>query len=73
MKKRGFLSDYFIGVASKELSAVEADVLASNQHEFNGVDGLKKIFGEAPGKQKFNARFLYLTDNEPEPCRTRVS
>lgn len=69
MKKKGFLSDYFIGVASKELSAVEADVLASNQHEFNGVDGLKKIFGEAPGKQRFNARFLYLTDNEPEPVQ----
>ncbi|MEZ7688666.1 hypothetical protein [Neisseria sp. 20925_1_37] len=29
--KRGYLSDYFEGVAVKRLSAVEADVIRSNQ------------------------------------------
>jgi hypothetical protein len=46
---------------------VEVDVFRSNQHEFNGVDGLKRIFGEAVGKQKFPAKFIYLTDNDDEP------
>ena len=36
--KRGYLSQYFDGVAIKTLSAVETDTLTSNQHEFNGVD-----------------------------------
>lgn len=30
--KKGYLSQYFDGVAVKILSAVEADVLTSNQH-----------------------------------------
>ncbi|MBN6066567.1 restriction endonuclease [Aggregatibacter actinomycetemcomitans] len=65
--KRGYLSDYFEGVAVKRLSAVEADVIRSNQHEFNGVDGLKKILGEPNGKVRFTAKFLYLTDQDDEP------
>lgn len=65
--KSGHLSQYFTGVAAKRLSAVEADVFRSHQHEFNGVDGLKKIFGQAHGKQKFPARFIYLNDYDDEP------
>jgi hypothetical protein len=65
--KPGHLSEYFSGVALKRLSAVEADVFRSNQHEFNGVEALKQIFGEATGKQKFEARFIYLTDHDDEP------
>lgn len=65
--KKGYLSQYFEGVAVKTLSAVEADVLTSNQHEFNGVEGLRNILGEPDGKERYPAKFLYLTDNEDEP------
>ena len=47
------------------LSAVEADVAASNQHEYNGVAPLKRIFGTA--KQTFDAKFMYLNDEDGEP------
>lgn len=65
--KRGHLSEYFTGVAVKHLSAVEADMFRSHQHEFNGVEGLKRLFGEAQGKQQFPARFIYLNDHDDEP------
>jgi len=65
--KNGYLSEYFQGVAVKELSSVEADVLASNQHEFNGVEGLRNILGEPSGKERYEARFIYLTDFEDDP------
>ncbi len=65
--KAGHLSEYFTGVAAKSLFAVEADIFRSNQHEFNGVEGLKQIFGQATGKQKFPARFIYLNDHDDEP------
>jgi hypothetical protein len=65
--KQGHLSEYFTGVAVKRLSAVEADFFRSHQHEFNGVDGLKKLFGQAIGKQTFPARFIYLSDHDDEP------
>lgn len=63
--KRGYLSEYFTGVASKVLSAVEADTATSNQHEYNGVAPLKNILGTA--KQTFNAQFIYLNDGDDEP------
>lgn len=65
--KKGYLSQYFDGAAIKTLSAVEADVLASNQHEFNGVEGLRDILGEPEGKVRYEARFMYLTDHDDEP------
>lgn len=65
--KQGYLSEYFTGVACKRLSAVEADLLSSHQHEFNGVEALKRVFGEASGKQHFPARFVYLRDWQDEP------
>lgn len=65
--KQGYLSQYFEGVALKRLSAVEADVIRSNQHEFNGVEGLRDILGEPDGKVRFSAKFLYLTDQDEEP------
>jgi len=65
--KKGYLSQYFKGVAVKRLSAVEVDVLSSNQHEFNGVAGLKTILGEPDGKVSYPANFLYITDNDNEP------
>lgn len=65
--KLGYLSQYFEGVAAKVLSAVEADTITSNQHEFNGVEGLRKILGEPSGKVKYNAKFMYLTDYDDDP------
>jgi hypothetical protein len=65
--KAGHLSQYFKGVAAKQLSAVEADLFRSHQHEFNGVETLMKILGRAQGKMKFEARFIYLNDQDSEP------
>ena len=65
--KKGYLSQYFEGVAVKSLSAVEADTLISNQHEFNGVESLRKILGDPDGKVRYQTRFLYLTDHDDEP------
>lgn len=65
--KAGYLSQYFEGAAAKRLSAVEADVLRSNQHEFNGADGFKAFLGEPDGKVRYTARFLYLSDHDDEP------
>ena len=63
--KKGYLSEYFTGVAAKILSAVEADVAKSNQHEYNGVASLKNMFGT--DKQTFPAQFIYLNDGDDEP------
>lgn len=63
--KKGYLSEYFTGVAAKTLSAVEADAAISNQHEYNGVAPLKRIFGTA--KHIFPAQFLYVNDSDDKP------
>lgn len=65
--KHGYLSEYFEGVAAKRLSAVEADVLRSHQHEFNGVEGLRTILGEPEGKIHYEAKLLYLNDYDDDP------
>lgn len=58
-----FLKQCFDGVAVKRLSAVEADVSRSNQHEFNGVGGLKKILGTAEPRE-FPATFVWLGEEQ---------
>ena len=65
--KKGFLSEYFRSVASKRLSAVEVEPNASNQHEFNGVAGLKKILGTE--KLYIKATFFYFEDDMEEDIR----
>ena len=65
--ERGHLSQYFTGVACKSLSAVEADLCRSNQHEWDGVEGLKKLFGKVTGKHSYDASFIYLNDHDDEP------
>jgi len=60
--RKGYLSSYFDGIAWKRLSAVEAHPEVSNQHEFNGVTGLKNILGS--DRKKFNAQFIFLGENE---------
>lgn len=59
------LSRLVSGAAAKRLSAVEARPDRSNQHEFNGVQSLKLIFGEE--RRTFEARFVYLADESDEP------
>ena len=60
----GYLNKYFSGVAAKRLSAVEADASISNQHEYNGVSMLKRIFGTE--KRRIATDFLYLEDDEDD-------
>lgn len=61
--KNGYLSHYFDGVMAKRLSAVEANLEKSNQHEFNSVPAMKQVFGKE--RQKFQTHFLYLDDENP--------
>ena len=65
--KAGYLSEFFTGVATKTLSAVEADFARSNQHEYNGNRELTRVFGRATEKHVFPAKFIYLTDEEDGP------
>jgi hypothetical protein len=63
--KRGYLSEFFKGIAVKRLSAVEADIAKSHQHEFNGVKDLKNLLGNS--KRDFSTKFIYLNDWDDEP------
>jgi len=60
----GSLSSHFEAIAAKALSAVEASRAASNQHEFNGVNQLKKMLG--PDRKTIPARFIYLDEKETD-------
>jgi len=62
--RKGYLSNYFTGIAAKKLSNVESNPDVSNQHEFNGVAQLKKLFGTE--RRKVRAQFLYLSDEEDQ-------
>jgi hypothetical protein len=59
--KKGFLSEYFEGVAAKRLTGVEADLVKSNQHEFNGVKVLKELLGKNR-LADCPARFVWLSE-----------
>lgn len=71
MKER--LSDYFKGVASKVLSAVEIDPTISNQHELQGVNSLRQILGTS--KCTFDdTTFIYLGDESAsQTCSASVT
>lgn len=56
------LADVFRKVAAKRLSKVEIDKSVSNQHEFNGVQGLKEIFGTQ--SSRFPVKGIYLNDSD---------
>lgn len=64
--KQGYLSQYFVSVAAKRPSAVEADLGASHQHEFNGTKELKQVLGtETRERVQFPALFLWFgSENE---------
>lgn len=57
------LSNYFKGIGAKRLSSVEINPKTSNQHEFNGINEFRSIFGD--NKKSFHGKFIYLTD-DPE-------
>jgi hypothetical protein len=65
--KRGYLSEYFDGVAAKRLSVVETDFSRSHQHEFQAVRQMLSFIGRASEPTPFPATFMYLTDDDPEP------
>jgi len=56
------LSQFFTGVGIKRLSQVEIAPTASHQHEFNGINDFRNIFGS--NKRKFITKFIYLSDDE---------
>lgn len=67
MMKAGYLSEYFEGVAAKRLRAVEVDARRSNQHEYNATREMEDFLGRPSEKIRYPARFIYLTDDDPEP------
>ncbi|NOJ71967.1 type II restriction endonuclease [Paenibacillus alvei] len=70
--KKGFLSQYFEGIAIKRLSAVETSTAVSNQHEFNGSKPLKTLFGRK--RISHDARFLWLAgENEGFSCEGNIT
>lgn len=56
--KRGYLSEYFEGVAMKRLSAVDAEPSRSNQHEVGTTPTMRDFLGEQ--KTEFPATFIWL-------------
>lgn len=60
--KKGYLSDFFDGFAVKRLTKVEVDPSSSHQHEFQGVQDLRRILGTPGEKVTFNSRFIWLND-----------
>lgn len=66
--KRGYLSDYFVGVGTKILTRVDATT-RSNQHEVGDKqhgEVLKRILGNMPRKKdnRFPARYIWLRDEQ---------
>lgn len=56
------LSKYFPAIATKRLSQVEVQPRVSNQHEFNGIGGFRKILGT--DKATFDTTYIRLNDDE---------
>lgn len=59
--KKGFLSQYFEGVAIKKLRPVEVDPKRSNQHEFNGSKPLRNLLGNER-LNNYPVAFVWLGD-----------
>lgn len=65
--KKGYLSQYFEGVAAKELTAVEADLNRSHGHEYNATKAMLDFMGRPGDPERLDARFVYLSDDTEEP------
>lgn len=65
------ITDYFVGVAAKYLSAVDARPERSNQHEIGGLPsaGFKQFLGTPRKEEKslFRARMVFLSDDSEVP------
>jgi len=57
--EKGYLSDYFEGVAAKQLRKVDADPRSSNQHEIGTTKEMRRFLGEEHQK-KFDATYVWL-------------
>ncbi len=55
---KGYLSDYFEGVAVKSLSEVEANPAKSNQHEFGTTREMRRFLGEE--HKRFEATYIWF-------------
>ena len=64
--KRGYLSEYFAGVAMKRLSAVEADRTRSNQHEYNANKAMLAFMKPSSSSTTIRSRFMYLDDEHED-------
>src|SRR5262245_34320372 len=54
-----------LAVATKRVSAVEAERSRSHQHEFNGTEALRRVLGSEP-RRNWPARWVFLDDgHEP--------
>jgi len=64
--KKGYLSEYFEGVAAKRLTAVETDQTCSNQHEYNATKQMLEFMGRPAERHQIPTRFLYFDDEDSE-------
>lgn len=55
------LSQYFAGIGAKRLTGVEVRPHQSNQHEFNGINEFREIFGTV--RKTFPGTYIYLADD----------
>lgn len=58
--RRGVLSDLFVGVVAKTLTLVETITPTSNQHEFQGTQPLKALFG-LEDRRGIPTRFVWMS------------
>src|SRR6476469_5982079 len=60
--RRGYLSEYFEGVAMKRLSAVDAEPTRSNQHEVGTTPAIREYLGQQ--EREFPATFIWLSSEQ---------
>lgn len=64
------LSEHFMGIAAKVLTATEVDLNTSHGHEFQGVHQLRSLLGACTEeKRNYSANFMYLGGNEDDFVR----
>lgn len=61
--RRGMLSSLFAGAVAKRLTMVETITERSNQHEFQGVQPLRRLLGDEDRKG-VPTRFIWLSDEQ---------
>ncbi|MDP3492742.1 MAG: type II restriction endonuclease [Hyphomonadaceae bacterium] len=62
--KQGFLSDFFVGVGAKRVSAHEVDPAVSRGHEFQDVKAFRHFLGEPGERRKIPATYLWIDEDE---------